>query len=578
MKLQTLLVLALLAAALTPVSALAHGGVYRGPPYPTVPPISGPGGTPGGARGGRATPSFNPRATTPSLDVRSWETWWALNKEEFFPIRGPAGSGEGGRYAGAGRPPSREEVRQQIIPVLLDMLKDRDKEVRNSTAVALGKVGGEAELPHLLALREDNDRTVVEGAILGLGLLEVEEAEKRLIRIVRDKRHSARERGFAMMALGFSGGTTAREFLLEGLGKPAAQSRARTAHLPALQAMAASLVHGSDLSGAEPLAPDPATGHLIAAIRADKVKDRFFLPVAYSALAKTRDASAQKQTLEGLRHSDSDVRAGAAIALGRVFGEVDKRTARYIAKALSLESDEFPKRLMLISLGRMGGENARKVLLSQLNQRDRQERAFAALALGIMGASDLAPRFEKSMVRTGDHSLKAAYAITLGLMQHTPAAKTIRTLLARDKNPDLRSYLVQALMLLNAKEATEDIARVLVKARTPDLQAAAALSLGLLGGEKTAERLLRRMQDGHTVTVKGAVATALGRMGSAALIEPLEELVRDEKEQDLTRAFGCIALGILGEKEPDIPTFARVAIDSQYDIRLDVLFELRDIL
>ena len=87
----------------------AHGGAYRGPPYPTVPPLSGPGSTPKGARGGSTTPRFR-GGSTPTLDTRKWETWWALYKDEFFPIRGITAQEGSPGYDPKRRPPTPEEV------------------------------------------------------------------------------------------------------------------------------------------------------------------------------------------------------------------------------------------------------------------------------------------------------------------------------------------------------------------------------------------------------------------------------------------------------------------------------------
>jgi len=75
-----------------------------------------------------------------------------------------------------------------------------------------------------------------------------------------------------------------------------------------------------------------------------------------------------------------------------------------------------------------------------------------------------------------------------------------------------------------------------------------------------------------------AVAYGLGRAGSPRLVAPLAAFVRNEREQDLSRAFAVIALGLLGEKDPGLPPFARFAIDSHYELRVALLDEVRDIL
>ncbi|MAG58553.1 MAG: hypothetical protein CMJ83_19875 [Planctomycetes bacterium] len=571
---------ALLVLTLSP-SARGHGGSYRGPTVP--PPDTGPVPAPPPGtkmpRGG-VTPRRRP-AATPALDVRLWETWWGFNKEEFLPIRGVIG--QTGNMDGYGdrRAPTPEEIRAQVLPALTKLLaKSRDKDIRNSAALAIGRIGDVREYRLLESYLDDKERTVIEAAILGLGLLRSPRAEKRLIDLARNATRSARERGFAMMALGYSGGDMAKAALFESLGIPRPggfSHRGRAAQLETLRALAAGLASRSDLvaKGAD-VEPDPATPHLVKGIRAGLVKERTFLPIALSALGKTRDPAATKTVFSGLGHRKADVRAGAALAVGRVLRDANKKIFRRLAITLRSEGDLFPRRMLLISLGRIGGDDARNILRAESSHRDRQHVAFAALALAIADDGGAIPRFRGALETARDASMKGAYAIALGILQDKDSIPIILKLLEKDRNPDVRAHLVEALTIMRATTAVPVIEKLLIKTKSPNLQAACAQALGLMAPFASAQTMITLLRSRRVTTVaQGALATGLGRMGDHRLVEPLLGFAKADANQDVARAFAITALGILGEKNPSLPPFSRVAIDSHYELRIPVLDELR---
>jgi HEAT repeat protein len=452
--------------------------------------------------------------------------------------------------------------------------------MRNSAAIALGKVGDVREFKVIEAMLADDDRTVVESAILALGLLRCDRGERRLTELARERHRSGRQRGFAVIALGLSGGEIARRALTEKIGRADSSlgHRARAADLESLRALSVGLAYRADLPrGAEGSAAEGAAA-LITAIRANQSPEKSFLPLAFIGLAKTRDPAARDIVLAGLGHPKSDVRGAAAIALGRVFREPDRALERRIQRIYRDERDAFVRRLMLISLGRMGGAAARDLLARERGHADRQQRAFAILGSAILGDVALVPEFREGLLANKDDSLRGAYAIGLGILRDRESVQLLLEQIEANKSPALRMHLIQALTLLGDGSVAPLIEDLLAKTRTVALQTTAALALGLLGTPDSSRLLLQILRENGTITVKGSVAGGLGRMGDQRLIEPLIAFVKDENEQDLSRAFGLIALGMMGEKDPSIPPFARITIDSRYDILIETLAELRDIL
>jgi len=407
--------------------------------------------------------------------------------------------------------------------------------------------------------------------------LRCDRSERTLRAIASDPERPAKQRGLAVMALGYSGQDIARDALLNDLGSPRAgglSHRGRAADIETLRAMAAGLLFRSDLRKRR--SADAATGHLLRAIHMARTKERTFLPIAYVALSKTRDVAAVKTVVAGLSHPKSPVRAGAAIALGRVLQEPGKKLVRNLGRVLDAESDVFVRRMLLISLGRVGGDEVKPVLVTALKHKDRQHRAFAAIACAIAGYDDLIDRFRRELASARDASMKGAFAVALAILDDRQAIGPILQLLERDRNPDVRAHLVEALTVLEARSAVPVLEALLIKSKSAALQASCAQALGLIGPTAVRATLLAALRGrASALAAKGGIATGLGRMGDHRAIEALVTIATDEAEQDITRAFAVTALGILGEREPGLPPFSRVAIDAHYELRIDVLDELR---
>ena len=569
---------------LPPSSALAHGGSYRGPGFGA--PISGgPGGNPSpGGPGGGAPPSRTGRGAA-TLDVRLWETWWGLNREEFLPSRGvmPDGSVITGYESRENRAPNRGDVESTILPLLRDILKDeKSQEVRDAAALALGRVGGLGEVPILNSLTDDRQGAVREAAILGLGLVEQKDAEEKLALIARDPERLLRERGLAIMALGLSGGEVAEALLLKDLGTNKSDEfyrRARNGHFEPLRALAAMLTKKHDLASSTSSGlPHPHLGHLITALRADAAPDELFLPVAYAALSKSRDPAAGPLVLQGLKHRKATVRAGAAIAAGRVFQRPDPATLKRLAQAVSEESDLLARRLLLISLGRMGGEGSRDFLLRHLRMADRQEVGFIYLALSLTRDTAVIPTLRAGLTSAREASLRSAAALSLAVIGDKESLPALIALLDEDRNPTVRAYTAEALTILGDVRAIPALEKLLKSQKSEDVVAACAQGLGLLGARDSVATLLIALRESKSLPERGAIAYGLGRMGDRGVIEPLVQLTRDKAVPDLVRAFAVVALGIVGERSPGLPPFSRTTIDSHYGVVIETLVELQDIL
>ena len=66
---------------------------------------------------------------------------------------------------------------------------------------------------------------------------------------------------------------------------------------------------------------------------------------------------------------------------------------------------------------------------------------------------------------------------------------------------------------------------------------------------------------------------ALAKIGDARAVEPMIALLKDKKEQDLTRALACAGLGVIGDLEW-LPSLSRISLDVNYRASTDAINEV----
>jgi HEAT repeat protein len=513
-------------------------------------------------------------------DPGRWEKWWQCNKEDFLiprAVLAPDVVGAGDAYTGTLGPPVEHEIRTAVIPLLEQALRDTDHQVRAAAALALGKVGDWREIKTLLAALADRERSVSEAAILALGLLRESSVEQSLRDVLNDTNRNARERGLAAIALGYSGGDTARSALFDHLGATSdTEGRTRVPTIESARVLGAGLWAGADRKDGNADRSPLVASLMQRALSAPTLRDRMILGIGTAALSKPRDPGSLQFILQGLGDSRSDVRAGCAIAAGRIIKAEDRRSVQTLIAAAANEAEPTPKRLMLISLGRIGGPDARKRLLAELDANLRQDRAFAGLALGISGATDLAPRVRKEFDAASDDSLKGAMAIALGLMHDPDGIKVVGEVAKSKGNPELLRNLMWFFALDRGRGSASIVEQVLSEARIPEVHDAGCVALGLIGELDSQTALIRHLTSTAPVTLRGAAAIGLGRMGDRRAVVPLSKVIRATQEPQLVRARAVAGLGILCQKNP-WPPFARVAIDSNFEVDNDAIDVVKDI-
>ena len=154
-----------------------------------------------------------------------------------------------------------------------------------------------------------------------------------------------------------------------------------------------------------------------------------------------------------------------------------------------------------------------------------------------------------------------------------------------DEDPELRAYAALALGLMgDARQGVVPaLTDALASPRSELLRMRAATALGLLGGGGPAERekvlltLVTALETTRSQPFKGQIAVTLGRIGDANAVKPLAAILAGNREAHLNRAIACAALGLVGD-EAVRPLLAETRADSLYTAGANVIYELLDLL
>jgi len=333
----------------------------------------------------------------------------------------------------------------------------------------------------------------------------------------------------------------------------------------------------------------------------------FFLggnAAAAGALDRSRlRAEAIPALIEVARAGDPDLRAAAAMALGRL-GPSD---ALPFLETLTRDPKPVVRRGALLGLGLMGDEAALPAIIEsyEASGRSPDSRPHAALALGLSGRPEARPVLLRRLAANfaqGEHREEPqllASVLSLGLVGDASDVPFLLERLAATRSPVTQSFLLRSIgslgdlavvpRLLEAL-ATRDLALrrgaalALARLRIPfpaaeqlrealarqeEAERSGVLSesararlrdlvqeLRLRAGEeqvlvegvrqKVVKTLAGLLGRGVDLQVREFAALALGRIGSAAAAGPLLEALDSNVSRNL-KVFAALGLGFLGD-------------------------------
>jgi HEAT repeat protein len=552
--------------------------------------------------------------------------WWHFNKEPYLQLRshvrsGPtSATGDGwflGSGAGKSLRPSEAQIRVTVVPALLAALeRETNNDIVTGCLVALAKIGeeGESEVaPRFAAVIErflpDKNQEIAETAAVALGILASPRSIEHLADLLLDTEEGRalvgrssvhyRTRAFAAYGLGLIGArnpdqeTGERIVVLLNHALETDDTASADLKVACVNAMGLVPLEGlmrqaqiDSLLGLladgklDPLvrAHCPAAlGRLFTGMTGDR-REAYRQRIADVLI---RLATSERQRAELVQ---SSVQALGSIGTNDGEDALDHRIRKTLAGSFR---DQQAQRFALVALAKVGARmgasqtedgvrDASESLLDHLS-RDRSDlRAWAGLSCGILArglidAGSTSPvigtlqqAVRLMLMEERDPMGRAALAISCGIMGARDATPALLVLLGKERVDDARGHLAVALGLMGAHEALETVNRIVDESRyRPELLKHAAVALALIGDAKAVPKLVDLLGESRSLATQASLSSALGFIGDERSILPLVTVLGNKALTERARAFAAVALGIAADKEL-LPWNSKIAQDIDY--------------
>jgi HEAT repeat protein len=591
------------------------GGVAPGPGAPSA---AGPGTGVGPAGRG---PSHAGPVTGSAIELSEsyeiWEFWWEHNKDQYLDLRsrlaqGVIRTGTVSQLTGQGRHgdvlntsrASQEVIDGTVIPALIELLHQSDnRDILDSAVLALGRTARAEMAARVIETAQPmlghKELSVQTAATLCLGVLGSPKAIPVLTELMANTSKGQQiaggdvqwlVRAFAALSLGLINDPGSVEPLISLIQNTAdSETDVKVCAIVGL-----GLMDNQETPKAfEFLMQKLEDRKLDAVIKS-------YIPTSLAKMARGTKIEAKDALLKTFLNKDADnyVRQSAAIALGLLGSMSDKEIVESLLQYIAQGKDMQTRHFCFIALAEIGKrdkdtEQANAAVHSKITELFAKEivkpgirsnRSWAALAAAIYAREILSAQvvlidqLGRAYDKETDPSFKSAFALSLGLLNARDKARQIHQDFQELHDQDFRGYAAVALGFMNYTEAADDL-RILCqnKTITPTFRLQVATGLGLMADTAAVQVLVNTLKDAQTLGVSSAVAKALGIIGDESAIEPLKEIAFDATAQDITRAFACVALGIVCEKT-DLPWNSRISQDNNYRARVPAIDEVLDIL
>ena len=583
------------------------------------------------------------------MDFTLWSFWWEFNKEPYLNLKAHVhdegvvtGSeiwflGEGNKMRAKDTlKPTEAQIRERIVPALCATLeKETNNDIVTGCLIALAKIGdasnesGESRFEGILRkFLADKNQEISETAAVALGILanpkSIPTLERLLLdsddgrRLVGQPEVRYRTRSFAAYGLGLIGARTGseedRRSIIAILRRVLESDRTKTRDIKVSCVIALGMVPLETIeSWLQPLekgslpAPEDSRlaqiEYMLALLNGEQDHMlRAHCPTALARLIhglppeqyqiyRERIASDLIERVDSQKKEHVEVVQSAVLALGLIgTNDGEEPLDRKIRETLAtVPKEEQARNFAMIALAKIGGRTApgakdpeggmeyvTKALLAQLSEGKSGAKAWAGLSCGVMARALQDAKISSSRISTlqgavrmaledeKDPSRIGAFAIAAGIMGDVESAKALAKRLDSEKEDAARGYVAIGLGLMNARDAIEKIQKIVDESKyRPDLLKQAAIALGLLGDKEVATRLASLLQESRSLATQASISKALGFIGDQRSIEPLVLMLQDDRLTESARSFAAVALGIVGDKEP-LPWNTKIGLDLNY--------------
>ena len=530
----------------------------------------------------------------------------------------PTSTGSDEFFLGHGEQPTLDDLRPtpaviqgEVVPALLAVLtEDEMPSVVSSGTMALAKIGAESCGDHaddveaaLRALLDDGNQEVVETAALALGLFGRRGCAPDIAALVMDTetgrrlvgggKVSTRTRAFAAQGLAQLSRRSQNpeisrfvaHHLVAAVDAPKTPDEVRLACLNALAVVPLSSVARVEASGVR-VSPSSSRAALVGWLAA-KCKDadlsyrvRAHAPRTMALHALSGDRGLREDAIRLLvellekSRSERELRYGAVMSLG-LLGHAGPEHAwvRTSLMRSARDGDATERHLALMSLGQVtarpgsdpksaweGADEVEKYLRQQLSRGKSRAKPWAALALGVQGAEQLAHgRVLNSETRDALRAMSqdckspadaGAYAVALGLRTDSGAAELMREKLAYFSDQQARGDLCLSLGLLREAKNVSALQEVFTDAvYEPHLLSRVITALTLSQDKSLVPMILKKIEATESSAVRVVYAWALGLVGDARAVDPLTTLLGDTDQVVMLRSKSADCLGFVCDPE-----------------------------
>jgi HEAT repeat protein len=571
-------------------------------PTPTTPPNMTP------PTSAPVTPGDNNDKKRPAADDGTWETWWALNRIEFFPHRYVKAvvSTEGPTMRGVSalKP---EVVRAKLWKPLMALKDDKQVFVREAALITIGRVASDESLKSearkvLLEAIKDPNHLVARAAALGLFYVADEASMLPMVQIAADAKGDTDVRAFLALTLTAMGSDSAGPFLT----KLVSADKDADFELVASAIMALGFVPGPEVP--RTLKDIYENKKFRAELRAEAVESygrRGSFEEGHKVLAKClddREVEIRRSATIALGILDYRTQAERDIAALIAPYEGDLIPAEIATKVTALkalipaqrepveaqirdvvkrlvhvmegDSDTFTAGMAAIALGRIASQAdaplATRMIAANLKKERNVVREYQILALAIAKAPEAFDVAIEGMTgKNRQPTTQSAAAIALGILGDAKGNEPLRRVLEEDKNPVMRGYAAMALGILGDDKSQGPILAMLKTTKSPEAMSYGALGLGLLGKKSGGDVLVKRL----TETTEGDVAAytvySLGLMKDRSKLDALVEIAVNHGNF-FVQSAAIAAIGYVSSAE-DYPRRHVMARGFNYMMNLNLL-------
>ena len=587
------------------------GPTSPGPAGPSSPGPAGPGSPGGGAPiGGGPSKPLSGGGGGPTVDLTAWTFWWEFNKDPYLSLKrkiydSAPGTGSDGWFLGMGAKknsrdvmrPTSDEIKTKIIPALLNSLEtESNNDIITGCMMSLAKIGnqkgnknfGEKLIPFL----GDKNQEISETAAVALGILGDTKYLGVLEALIRDSKEGCdlvgrsevpyRTRTFAVYALGLIANkvqdSDVSNYVSTNLREILSSDNSSYKDIKVASIVSMSLLELSSEIRDEQVRflleyfKDTNNNHLV----------RAHIPEALCFTVGDLDEDSNlykedivKVLIESLNNDKREVEQSCVLALGLLGDSDDNPLDLKIRKALysipSITADQQTRNFSYIALGHMGsnvgrGENRthsvkdiQKYLIKALVKGKSNVKPWAAISLGVMVNGlreanvdipiDISRGLLNEFLSENQPSRLGAYSVALGLMGDIEGGQDILNKLKKIRDEEARGYLCVGLGMLKNRKAIEDIRKIVLASKyRPELLQQAAIGLGLMGDYELVSELISMLEESKSLASQASVVLALSFIGDKRSIDPLISLLQNKGVSDRARGFAAASLGMVADK------------------------------